>query len=185
MPGIISAALLRFLPWIAGALLALGLFAYIFHEHAALRRAEHNVAAARDTVSQLEATNRENLDALKRLQKTAAAWQIARTEAAAEDARRAADARQMLDAIAASGTVSPRVLPRRSEGQRPGHAGNAGGSSAGAPTAATPGIPVILARTLESIAAAQAVGQGTTQAASNRVNPPVALAKKPSGGARQ
>lgn len=185
MPGVISAALLRFLPWIAGALLALGLFAYVLHEHAALRRAEHNVAVARDTVSQLEATNRENLDALKRLQKTAAAWQVARTEAAAEDARRAADARQMLDAIAASGTASPETLPGISQGRSSDHGVNATGSSVGVPMASSPGIPVILARTLESIAAAQALGQGTTAAVSSRPGGPVVPAKKPSGGARQ
>lgn len=160
MPSVISAALLRFLPWIAGALLALGLFVYILHEHAALRRAELNVAAARDTVAQLEATNRENLDALKRLQRTAAAWQVAQSEVAAKDGQRAAAARRMLDAIAASAQSAPQSAAAP--------VASAGGVAAAQASAASPpasgeaavGIPAILARTLDSIAAAQAAGSG-------------------------
>lgn len=190
MPGVISAALLRFLPWIVGVLLALDLFVYILHEHAALRQAEHDFAAARDTVAQLEDTNSKDLDALKRLQRTAAAWQVAQTEVAAQDARRATDARQMLDAIATSAAVSsprlrqsPDLSTTTPTDRVPGKQGSPMGPTA---TAAETTIPEILVRTLDSIAAAQATNQfaktvtpqsRTAQSAPNR--------KKPFPGANQ
>lgn len=186
MPSVISAALLRFLPWIAGALLALGILVYMLHEHAALRRSERNVAAARDTVTQLEATNQANLDALKQLQRTAAAWQVAQGEVAAEDAHRAATARQMLDAISASTPSGARSATAP--------AAPAGGTPTVQASAAVPpatrdgaaGIPAILARTLDSIAAAQAAGSdgraapapGQKQGAAPNGNHPHAGAKQ-------
>lgn len=185
MPGVISAALLRFLPWIAGALLALGLFAYVFHEHAALRRAQHNFAAARDTVAQLEVTNRQNVEALKQLQKTAAAWQVAQTEVAAEDARRTADARRMLDAIAASGATSPEMsLPTERRGSM-SDAGKGRAASAGSSGGPIGGIPVILAQTLDSIAAAQAANQPPGAATRGLPKSSAPRTKKPSFGAKQ
>lgn len=74
MPALLLPWVSRLLPYIVGAFILLGGFLYVRHIEDALHTAQAEMAAAKTTISSLQATNQQNLVALANLQKQQAEW---------------------------------------------------------------------------------------------------------------
>jgi hypothetical protein len=77
----------RLLPWLIGSLCVVGCLIYFWYLRDQLKAARVEVLSAQSTITQLSATNRQNLAALQALQAEDAAWQTTLTTTLAGDAQ--------------------------------------------------------------------------------------------------
>jgi hypothetical protein len=85
MPSLVVSYATRLLPWLIGGLCVIGCILYLWYLRDQLAAARQAVASAQSTITQLSATNQQNLAALKVLQAEDAAWQTTLTTTLASD----------------------------------------------------------------------------------------------------
>jgi hypothetical protein len=102
MPVFLMSFVSRYLPYLIGGALVLGVVVYVWYIHSALKAANAEIATAQMTISNLRETNQQNLVVLARLQKQQAEWDGEMLVVQQDDTAQRHIAQQIDTAIAAT-----------------------------------------------------------------------------------